>query len=280
MNIDVTSLKALREKTGAGMMDCRKALAQAQGSLEAAEILIKEWGLNEVEKRAERKTSEGFVAVAADTTRITIAALACETDFVSRNEAFSSLARSIALSVLTMGSDPNGCLVEVADLGRRMKENIVLKGVETLEVGEGEISDYYIHGDGRIAAAVKAAPRSANQDPARTLAAIHDLCLQVAAKKPLYLSAALVPAEVSGAKEKEFLSEMESDPKLAGKPQAMARGILAGKMKKWLSEVCLMEQRFIKEEKSTVGQYMAEMEASGGPALEVLEFRRLAIGDD
>ncbi|TXT42126.1 MAG: elongation factor T [Spirochaetes bacterium] len=279
MNFDVDSLKVLRERTGAGMMDCRKALVQADGEIEAAQALIREWGLNEVEKRAQRKTSEGCVAVARRDGRIALAALACETDFVARNQAFIDLAKTLAdraIDSFNVGSDPG----LTADLGRRMKENIVLKGIALLEVGEGDLSDYYVHGDGKIAAAVKAAPRISIQDSARAMAAIHDLCLQVAAKKPLYGTSAEVPKEVLSAKEADYRTEMESDPKLAGKPQAMIQGILAGRMEKWLSESCLLEQWFIKADKLTVGQYLAGIVASGGPELEALEFRRLAIGDD
>lgn len=283
MNFDIGSLKVLREKTGAGMMDCRKALDQAQGEIEAAEVLIREWGLNEVEKRSQRKTSEGCVAFAQRDRRIALVALACETDFVARNEAFTGLAKTLAEhaldsgNVVNVGSDPE----LTADLGRRMKENIVMLGSGVLEAGPGEISDRYIHGDGKIGAAIKASVAVSwlgREDQAR--AVLHDLCLQVAAKKPLYVAAPDVPNELVEAKEVEFRDEVAQDPKLAGKPATMAQGIVAGKMRKYISEICLLEQRFIKEEKSTVSQYLRSFGSADEEILKVTGFLRLAIGDE
>jgi elongation factor Ts len=282
MSIEVGKLKALREKTGAGVMDCRKALDQAGGDADAAQALIRQWGLDEVEKRTARETNEGCVGLVADSSRAAMAALACETDFVARNELFTSAARTIARRTFELRlAEPDQVIRnEVADLGLRMKENIVLKRIAYIEAGERECIDSYLHGDSSIGAAV----RVRFEDPARAddaglHAAIHDLCLQVAARHPLYISADAVPAEAIEKVKEKFSAEMAADPKLAAKSASILEGVAAGKLRKYFSETCLYGQRFIKDEAIDVGKFIARAGSETGARFEVTGFMRLAVRD-
>lgn len=286
MNISVESLKALREKTQAGMLDCRKALAEAAGNLEDAEKLIMEWGLAQATKRADKATPEGRVGLMASKQCATLVALSCETDFVAKNEQFISVTNAIAekfhhATTERLAEAEVSALELVKDLERRMKERILLSGHAKLEAGPGEYLDAYLHGEGTIGAAVRVRiePYPAMEDLAADLASgIHDLCLQIAAGEPEYVSKQSVPGEVLKKLEEEFAEEVESDPDLRGKPLKVLAGIVGGKLAKKLSRLCLLEQRFIKDETKTVARHVEEIEKKAGVRLEITGFARLALG--
>jgi len=279
-------LKALRKETGAGVMDCRKALDASQGDIPAAKTLIAEWGLNEVEKRSSRETKEGLVALAADSGKAALAALSCETDFVARNPLFIETASSLAQSVLESGSASMTAAAEasVAELGMRMKENVVVSGLAYLSAGHDGLLEYYCHGGGRIAAAVSAKALSLKSGSrvaeADAKAILHEICLQVAAKAPLYIDKDHIPAEALQDAKRRFAEEIADDVKLKDKPPAILEKALSGKLRRYVSESCLLSQAYIKDETMDLGSWLDGEAQRRGMAVVPTGFIRLEIGQD
>jgi elongation factor Ts len=289
MTVSIESLKALREITGAGMMDCKRALMECGGDQEAARGLIVEWGLATAVKRTDRETNEGRVgfAVALGASGLpaatAFAALACETDFVARNSHYIDAANAIASRVLErrLALPDQGVQAMATELALRMKENIVLKGIGFLEAGEGQLLDTYVHGDGGIAAAVRIrATDPACLQVAANRVLLHDLSLQTAARNPVYISRADIPISLLDEKRREFRDALAADPKFAGKAEAFIANVIEGKLRKFISTRCLLEQAFIKDETLTVGAYLAAIQAKAGTELQVTGILRLAIGEE
>ncbi|MCE1197190.1 translation elongation factor Ts [bacterium] len=289
MIVSIESLKALREITGAGMMDCKKALMEAGGDQEAARVLIVEWGLATSAKRADRETREGRVglavasAVAGPPSAAGLAALACETDFVARNGYYVEAANAIASRVLEgrLSSPDSGVEGLVSEIALRMKENIVLKGIGFIEADAHECLDTYLHGEGSIAAAlrIRAEDPACFRDPA-IRALLHDLSLQVAARAPRFIGQSDVPPSLLDEKRHEFREELAADPKFAEKGEALLANVVEGKLRKFISTQCLLEQSFIKDEALGVGAFLATIQEQAGTALRVTGFLRLAIGEE
>jgi len=280
MNISIDRIKTLREKTGAGIMDCKRALLQTDQDLKAAESLIAEWGLSVAQKRQERATNEGRVGLVADRGKAALASLACETDFVALNASYIEAIRKITLEVFEKGLKASNETIEalVADIARRMKENIALKGIAFIQAGEGDYIDSYLHGDAKTGVAIRihADDKACFENP-MVLGRLHDLSLQVAACNPLYVSHEAIPRGVREEQERSIRAEVETDATLACKPEALRTGIVSGKVKKYFSSVCLYEQRFIRDEKMTIAELIDNIQRQAGTKLAVVEFRRLAI---
>ena len=289
MTVSIESLKALREITGAGMMDCKKALMEAGGDQEAARALIVEWGLATAVKRADRETKEGRVGLAVASTSAGLpaaaglAALACETDFVARNAYYVEAAAAIASRALEgrLAQPDSGVDALVSEIALRMKENIVLKGIGFIDAGDHECLDTYLHGEGSIGAAlrIRADDPACFQDSG-VRALLHDLSLQVAARNPRFIGRDDVPPELLDEKRREFRDEFAADPKFAGKGEALLANVVEGKLRKFVSTQCLLEQAFIKDEAIGVGAFLATIGEKAGTALRVTGFLRLAIGEE
>ena len=283
MNISIDRLKTLREKTGAGIMDCKRALLQTDQDLDAAESLIAEWGLSVAQKRQERATNEGCVGLLADRGKAALASLACETDFVALNPSYREAVRKITLEVFEKGlKAPNETIDSlVADIARRMKENIALKGIAFIRAEEGDYIDSYLHGDAKTGVAVRihADDKACFENP-KVLGYLHDLSLQIAAGNPSYIRREAVPLSIREDLERSISDEVENDAKYADKAESLKVGIVAGKVKKFLSGACLYEQRFIKDEKTTIAQLIDGIQREAGTRLSVVEFIRLAIAKE
>jgi len=280
MSIDTDSIRSLRQKTGAGMMTCMRALAETEWNLDAAAAVIAQWGLGAVERRADRETNEGRVAIVADRSRAALAALGCETDFVARNADFIAAVEAVAAKGFEgrLAAPTADIVGIVGDMAMRMQENVVLKGLSHIEAGEHEYLDTYLHGDGKLGAALRVrAGRPEDYENPELKAGIHDLCLQVAACNPAYLRADQVPPEVVHEELGAIRAEVMDDPKLRQKPEVLIAGIIEGKLRKRVSALCLMEQRFIKDESMTVGQFIDLLHRGTGVRLAVTGFLRLAL---
>jgi elongation factor Ts len=275
MRVAVEAIKELREKTGAGMMDCRRALEAAGGDMDGAVVVLKEQGLLLAWKRKDRETSEGRVFLRADDHKAVLLHLACETDFVSRNAVFVRLGEE-CLSLAFEGSAREEELsIRIGEAAGRFKENVVLRGLKSLRANQGERLFAYLHGEGRIGAVVSLAvpgPCLWDRGEAGRMAA--DLALHVAAFGPLFLSRDAVDSEYLSLKEEEFLS----DARALGKPEGMMPGIVRGKMNKHLSRVCLLEQGFIREEGFSVGEVLARLKDNGGPDIGISGFLYGCVG--
>ncbi len=269
MKANVEAIKELREKTGAGVMDCRRALAMAAGNMDTAIASLKEQGLLQAQKLQKRATNEGRVFVRANNQKAVVLRLGCETDFVARNEDFVRAGEDCAELAFTHPGCEDVLSTLLQQLASSTKENIVLRSLKTLLACEDERVFTYVHGEGRIGVAISlkvCSPASWELPELQRLAA--DLTLHVAAFGPLYVSRDVVDSSYLENKKAEFLA----DAKTLGKPDRMITAIASGKLDKHLSQICLLEQGFVREEASSVGEVLTAMRESGGPDINVRAF--------
>jgi len=281
--ISAVDVKKLREKTGAGMMECKNALVASEGDFAKAEKLLKEKGLAALEKRAGRATNEGkiFVKVKDDGSAAVLVELASETDFVARNPDFIALGWAITEKALKEGhTEPHEGLVGmVTDLATKIRENMGLKRLKAIKANKDEYLTMYIHGDGNIGVVVKCKSDKPeifkNED---VKAFIFSLALHIAAFNPQALDKNKIDPAYITEQEEIFRKQMEKDEKLQGKPANVLEGILKGKINKHLSEVCLVEQGYVKDEKHTVAEALANVAKQAGAKLEIAEYVYFKVG--
>jgi elongation factor Ts len=281
MAISAADVKNLREKTGAGMMDCKNALVETNGDFDQAEKLLKEKGLAAVEKRADRATNEGRVFVKTQGSLAALVELATETDFVARNPEFSALGGVIVDRVLEKGfAEPNEELNGlVTELATKIRENMSLKRIKLVKAGANEYLTQYIHGDGVIGVVVKLAadkPEALLSEEVKELA--HDLALHVSWANPGALDRSKVDPAFIKETEDTFRKQMETDESLKDKPEKVLEGILSGKVSKFLKSICLMDQGFIKDEKLSVSKVLDETGKRLGAKLSVAEYVYFKVG--
>ncbi len=259
-------VKELREKTGAGMMDCKKALVESDGDEEKAIVYLREKGLSKAAKKAGRATSEGMVGnfVSADGKTAAMVELKCETDFVAKNEDFRAFATELAekvagMDVTTGAGEDLGDAADCTDLIAKLGENMGV-GRFAKMTSEGSIG-MYIHSNNKIGVLV-----SLNGGDE---ALGKDIAMQVAAVNPVCLTPDELPQENLD-KEKAIYLKQAMDE---GKPEEIAEKIVMGRLNKYYKEVCLVEQPFIKEDKKSIKQLLKEKDAS------VTGFVRLALGE-
>ena len=275
VTISAPDINKLRQATGAGMMDCRKALTETNGDFEAAIDWLRKQGQKVAAKRSDREAKEGVVIAQTTTDHKTgfVVCVSCETDFVSKNADFVAFGQSIAdaaitnnvksLDELLASKAGNATVAElVNDKLAAIGEKI---GVTKFQRIDAEYVASYIHGAYRIGVLV-----GLNKVAAE---AGKDIAMQIAALNPVAVDAASVPADVI-AREKSIIVElMKQDPKMAGKPDEMLAKIADGKMGAFFKEQTLTAQAFVKDAGKTVADYLKE---SGG--VEVTEFKRVALG--
>ncbi len=286
-NITASMVKDLREKTGAGMMDCKTALTESGGDLEAAVDWLRKKGLSKAAKKAGRVAAEGLVAVSVDGLAGIAVEVNSETDFVARNPEFQEMVAGIAKVALSVGDDveavkaagyPGGGSVEdkIAHTVAKIGENMTLRRAKRLSVSQGAIATYVhtpvIPGLGKIGVVV--ALESAGD--AGLLAEIgRQVAMHVAASNPLAVDASgLDPAVV--AREKEILADKYRQQ---GKPEATISKIVESGLKTYYKEVCLLDQVFIMDGGKTVVQAVKEAEGKVGAPVTVAGFVRFALGE-
>jgi elongation factor Ts len=284
-NITAAMVKDLREKTGAGMMDCKTALGETGGDIEAAVDWLRKKGLAKAAKKSGRIAAEGLVALATGGTRGVVVEVNSETDFVAKNEQFQALARAIAQVALKVGDDVEAIKAAAAPTGGTIAEaiataiatigeNMTLRRAAALSVNEGVVSSY-IHnstgeGLGRIGVLV------ALESPGKTdeLAALgRQLAMHVAATNPVGLDLASVSPDVL-AREKAILAD-----KNQGKPAHVLEKIVESGLKSYAKENCLLEQAYIHDGAKSVAQALKESEGKIGGAIKLVGFVRYALGE-
>jgi len=271
MNITAEAVKQLRERTGAGMMECKKALVETKGDLDAAAELMRKQGLAKADKKATRIAAEGVVVIARahDAPTAAMVEVNCETDFVAREHDFRAFAQAVAESALkvrpaSLASLSEARLVSGESVEER-RRTLVAKVGENISVrrfavlSSSEHLGAYVHGT-RIGALV--AVRGGQASLA------HDLAMHVAASNPRYLSAAQVPADVV-AKERDILTEQAQGE---GKPPEIVAKMVEGRLRKALSEITLAGQAFVKDPDVTIEKLLK------GAKAEVLAFERFEVG--
>lgn len=283
MEIKPIDVKNLREKTGAGMGDCKKALIEAEGNIEQAIKILKEKGLAAAAKRSARATKEGKIFTKVKGGKAVILELNCETDFVSRNEKFVALGDKLTDEIIATGATAvtDGLSTLVTEAIGVIKENMTLPRFKVLDIADDEYAVEYVHGVGNIGVLVKfKADNKAlfANDAVKTFA--FDCALHVAAFAPVALS----PDKISESYIKEqteiFQAQMDQDPKVAAKPDQVKAGILKGKLNKHFAEICFLDQAFVKDDKKKVSQVMAEVAKAAGGKLEVAEYVYYKLGDN
>jgi elongation factor Ts len=257
-------VQALRQATGAGMMDAKKALTETGGDAEAAKKLLREKGLVKADDRAGRANAEGAIAVATATGTAALVELKCETDFVAKSDAYTQLVQDIADAVATGGEGAvDGFKDAVDDLKLTLKENIEIGRVARLELQPGEVIDTYLHRqEGRGVNGVVVVLTGGTEELA------HDVAIHIAFAKPQYLRREDVPEDLV-AEERETLTKITL---AEGKPEAALPKILEGRMTGWYKERVLLEQPFARDEKQSISQLVE----SGGA--QVRSFAQLFIG--
>ena len=268
--VTASLVKELREKTGAGMLDCKKALEATNADIEAAIDWLREKGISKAAKKADRIAAEGLSSILVDGNEAAIVEVNSETDFVAKNEEFKSLVQSILKAIIASdvktveellevktedGSTVNELIVsKTATIG----EKLSLRRFTKLSKNDNESFGEYIHMGGKIA--VLTLVENASSEVAR------EVSMHAAAMRPLYTKSSEVPTEVLE-KEKEIMREQLVNE---GKPEDRIEQILIGKVKKYYEEVCLENQTFVKaENKETVGEYVAK---NGGSIVTMVRY--------
>ncbi len=277
MEIKAQDVKALRDKTGAGMMDCKKALLEANGDFARAEKILKELGLAAAAKRMDRAANEGRVFSKLTPVRGALLELSCETDFVARAREFIETGEKLCEVVLQSKGTPSQEQLDslVNDAAGRIKEKMGLRRFRVLEAGPDELLKDYLHGEGRIGVLVKLAV----SDPAlktdhRVQEAAFEAALHVAAFAPLFLSREKVPPEYLKEQEEIFAKQAQS----LGKPPNVAAGIAKGKLNKHLSEVTLLEQPFVKDQNLTVAKVLDQVGKEVNGRIRLTDYVYFKVG--
>jgi elongation factor Ts len=285
--ISAAAVKELRERTGAGMMDCKRALADAGGDLEKAGALLRERGLAKAAKREGRATAEGTVAMALAGAAGALVELACETDFVARTDEFQALAASLAGVAAGDAAAAAGpeALAEgrlggervaqrIAAAAGRLGENIVIRRVARLAIPEGGLVGGYVHAGGKLGVLV-GLRTAARGEKLEALA--KDVAMHVAAAdpSPVAIDRDGVPAELL-ARERELFAKQAAQ---SGKPEKVIERIVEGRVQKFFSEVCLVEQPFVKDPERSVGELLAAAGRELGTEVAVTGFVRFRLGE-
>lgn len=275
-DITAAAVKELREKTGAGMMDCKKALVETNGDADAAEKLLKEKGLAAVAKRSERATSEGRIFVRQNGSKIAVAELVCETDFVANNADFIASGEKILDLVFEKGyTQVEKELSDILlDFATRTRENMSLSKICVYNVPENAVAGIYVHSDSK-SAAITIVKGSTDE---KVAAFAKDCSMHLAAFTPAYIKQSDVPESYINEQKEIFKAQMDNDEKTAGKPENVKEGILQGKIKKHLAEICFVDQMFVKDDKKSVSAKLAEVGKEVGASLEFGDVALLLLG--
>lgn len=281
-------VKELRELTGAGMMDCKKALSETNGDLKKAVDVLREKGLASAAKKAGRVAAEGVVSsyVSSDFSKGTLVELNCETDFVAINPLFVNLSKEIceissenncedvqAIEGLSYKFNDEFATVKDAIVGlvSKLGENISLRRVVNYSSDNGVINTY-IHGDGKIGVMVELKTENKGEEVAKIA---KDICMQIAASNPLFLDINSVDPEVVE-KERQILKTQALNE---GKPEQVVEKMVEGRIRKYYQEVCLVEQSFVKDPDLTVKKFIENKGKELGCNIEIVRFTRFEKGE-
>ena len=291
-NITAAMVKDLRELTGAGLMDCKKALGETDGDMDAAVEYLRKNGQAKAEKKAGRIAAEGLCKVVLkDDRTAAVVEVNSETDFVAKNEVFQSFVAAVAdQAVDSSAADMDAFMAEkwnqdnsitvkealVAQIAK-IGENLNIRRFEKVVADNGCVVSY-THGGGRIGVIVEAETDVVND---AIKEAMTNVAMQIAALSPKYVSTDDVSEEYKAHEKEILMAQIANDPKMAGKPEKVIEGAVVGRLNKELKEVCLLEQPYVKAEdgKQTVAQYLAQVAKENGAKLSVKKFVRFETGE-
>ena len=286
MNVSASMVKELRDQTGAGMMDCKAALSETGGNLEAAVDWLRKKGLSKAAKKAGRVAAEGLVGVAVTPTKGILVEVNSETDFVARNDLFQGLVKMIASAALDAGSSVDNILAAkagsttiseaIAETIAKVGENMTLRRAARLSVGRGAITSY-VHnsvadGLGRIGVIV-ALESAGDVDELKSFGRM--VAMHVASANPQ----AIDPSGLDAAAIERERAVLADKAKAQGKPANVVEKIVESGLKTFYKEVCLVDQGFIFDDKKSVAQALKEAEANAGAPIKIAGFVRFALGE-
>lgn len=292
MAVTASMVKELREMTGAGMMDCKKALSATDGDFDKAIEFLREKGLATAEKKAGRIAAEGLVATTIkDGDKVAaIVEVNAETDFVAKNEVFQTFVKEVVEQAAdTDAADIDAFKAEkwaldtsmtvdekLAAMIAKIGENMNIRRFEKI-VSEDGIVVSYIHASGKIGVLVEA--KTENNDE-RVKEALKNVAMQVAALNPKYVSTDDVPEEYKEHEKEILIAQAKNDPKNANKPENIIEKMITGRLAKELKEICLLEQEYVKaENKETVAKYLEMVSKEVGTPVELKRFVRFETGE-
>lgn len=292
MAITAAMVKELREMTGAGMMDCKKALNETNGNMDEAVEFLRKNGQAKAEKKASRIAAEGLCMVALDgDSNAAVVEVNSETDFVAKNETFQTFVASVAKqAVASNAADMDAFMAEkwieddsktVADaLVEKVAvigENLKIRRFEKVSEPNGCVVTY-VHGGGRIGVIVDAETTVVNDAVKEGL---KNIAMQIAALAPKYVSRDEVSADYIAHEKEILLAQIMNDPKESQKPEKVINGMIEGRVSKELKEICLVDQVYVKAEdgKQTVGKYIDQLSKEAGASIKVKKFVRFETGE-
>lgn len=292
MAVTASMVKELREMTGAGMMDCKKALSATDGDFDKAIEFLREKGLATAEKKAGRIAAEGLVATTIkDGDKVAaIVEVNAETDFVAKNEVFRTFVKEVVEQAAdTDAADIDAFKAEkwaldtsmtvdekLAAMIAKIGENMNIRRFEKI-VSEDGIVVSYIHAAGKIGVLVEA--KTENNDE-RVKEALKNVAMQIAALNPKYVSTDDVPEEYKEHEKEILIAQAKNDPKNANKPENIIEKMITGRLAKELKEICLLEQEYVKaENKETVAKYLEMVSKEVGTPVELKRFVRFETGE-
>ena len=292
MAVTASMVKELREMTGAGMMDCKKALSATDGDFDKAIEFLREKGLATAEKKAGRIAAEGLVATTIkDGDKVAaIVEVNAETDFVAKNDVFQTFVKEVVEQAAdTDAADIDAFKAEkwaldtsmtvdekLAAMIAKIGENMNIRRFEKI-VSEDGIVVSYIHAAGKIGVLVEAKTESNDE---RVKEALKNVAMQVAALNPKYVSTDDVPEEYKEHEKEILIAQAKNDPKNANKPENIIEKMITGRLAKELKEICLLEQEYVKaENKETVAKYLEMVSKEVGTPVEIKRFVRFETGE-
>ncbi|MBQ5321204.1 MAG: elongation factor Ts [Oscillospiraceae bacterium] len=288
MAFTAKDVQTLRERTGCGMMDCKKALTETNGDMEKAIEVLREKGLAAAAKKSGRIAAEGVVCVKVEDGVAAIVEVNAETDFVAKNETFIAFANDIAKTVISENPADLDALMTLKLNGSDMtveealRDKILVIGenmkIRRFERVEGDVVGYS-HGGGRIGVLVKMELEGAAKGNATALEAGKDVAMQIAALNAPYLDKESVPAEVLESEKQITIAQFKNDPKHANKPDQVLEKMVMGKMGKYYENNCVLCQAFVKDGDKTVSQYLADVSKEVGGKVNVTGFIRFEKGE-
>ena len=286
MAISAQVVKELREKTGAGFMDCKKALEKTNGDFEEAIKYLKEKGLADAQKRSGREAKEGLIAIktSKDQNEILMVEINCETDFVSRTEKFKSFVEEVASTILEKGiasidEIDSEIDTKVKEAAGSFGENVVIKRIVRFKKSDPDKSYFqsYIHLDGKVGVIVEIfVDPSELKDNETFLDFAKNVSLQIASMNPVSVSRNDIPEDILK-EQKEIFAKQAKE---SGKPDKIIDKIVEGRLNKFFAENCLLEQKYVKDSNITINEYKERVEKDLNCKIEIKRFARFKLGED
>lgn len=289
MAFTALDVKNLREQTGCGMMDCKKALTESDGNIEKAVEYLREKGLAKAAKKADRVAAEGAVFAAADVAKKVgvVLEVNAETDFVAKNDLFQTFVKDVAQVIMEQSPADVAALAEckmadgtTVEAARQDKVLVIGENIQIRRfVRYDGICAAYIHGGGTHGVLVRFDTTDTVASNAAFEAYGKDIAMQIAAANPTYLNQAAVPAEVVDKEKEILLAQISNDPKLAGKPEPVKVKMVDGRISKFFKENCLLDQEFVKDSDLSIAQYTEKTGKELGGDIQIAAFTRFERGE-